>query len=246
MAKRHGARQQKRIAKQKARRQEKRSLLARRGSKDPTLRLQRVEKWPVLQALVSTDLWDEGIGYAVLARQEPDGEIVYATFLVDVLCLGVKDAFWRAGTLQEFREVTQEMDRIQSLRPIDAACLARIVLGAVDFAQSFGFHPHPDFRHASRLLEGIDPTTCPEHYTFGDEGRPYYIQGPNETPAQAIAIAERLKEVGGHYQMVVPGEGGEDLLAIEYDLDDDPDDEEDDAPDPSRWRWVGPGPGGHR
>ncbi len=97
MAKKHGAKQQKRIAKQKAKRLEKRSLLSRRSSKDPTIRLQAAEKWPIVQSLVGASLWDEGLGYLVIARQEPDGGISYAVFLVDVYCLGVKNAFWRAA-----------------------------------------------------------------------------------------------------------------------------------------------------
>ncbi len=246
MAKKHGARQQKRIAKQKAKRQAKRSLLARRTSKDPTIRLQRVEKWPVLQAYVSEGLWEDGIGYAVVARQEPEGEIVFATFLLDVLCLGVKDAYWRAGTMENFRELVQEMDNIQSMREIKPACVAKIVLGAVEFAESFGFSPHPDYRHASHLLEGIDPSACREDYEFGDEGTPLYIQGPNETPAQAMAIAERVREVGGDFQMVVPGGDDEDSEAIEDDLEEGDDEPEDDPRGGSRWRWFGPGSGGRR
>jgi hypothetical protein len=246
MAKKHGARQQKRIAKQKAKRQAKRSLLARRTSKDPTIRLQRVENWPVVQAYASAELWDEGIGYLVLARREPEGETVFASFLVDVLCLGVKDAFWRAGTMESFRELVEEMDKIQKMRPINPACLAKIVLGAVDFAQSFGFSPHPDFRHASHLLEGIDTSNCPEEYTFGEDGRPVYVQGPNETPAQAMAIVERMQEVGGHFQLGGPGIDAGDLEVIEDDFDDDEEEEEDDAPGGSRWKWWGPGSGGRR
>jgi hypothetical protein len=98
MAKKHGARQQKRVAKQKAKRLAKRSLLLRRESKDPTIRLQGAEKWPVVQAHVGSELWDEGIGYLAIARQGADGQFVFAVFLVDVYCLGVKNAFWRTGT----------------------------------------------------------------------------------------------------------------------------------------------------
>ena len=69
MAKDHGARQQKRIAKQKAKRSAKRSLLQRLTSKDPTTRLQRAESWPVVEALVATTLWKEGIGSLAIARR---------------------------------------------------------------------------------------------------------------------------------------------------------------------------------
>ena len=90
MAKKHGAKQQKRLAKQKAKRLEKRSLLFRRSWKDPTIRLQAAEKWPVVQSLVGASLWYQGIGYLVIARQEPEGGLSYAVFLVDVYCLGVE------------------------------------------------------------------------------------------------------------------------------------------------------------
>src|SRR5262245_33759888 len=170
MAKKHGAKQQKRLAKQKAKRQAKRSILARHSSKDPTIRLQRTEKWPVIQAFVSTELWDEGIGYLVLARQEPEGGTVFASFLVDVFCLGVKDAFWRAGTMEEFHELVREMEKVQDMSFINPACLVKIVKGAVEYAQSFGFSPHPDYRRTSLLLEGIDPSTCPEEYEYGKDG----------------------------------------------------------------------------
>jgi len=40
--------------------------------------------------------WDKGIGYLVLAREDPQGAILFASFLVHVLRLEVKDAFWKA------------------------------------------------------------------------------------------------------------------------------------------------------
>ena len=184
MAKKHGAKQQKKLAKQKAKRQAKRSVLARQSSKDPTIRLQRTEKWPVVQAFVSTELWDEGIGYLTLARQEPEGGIVFASFLVDVFCLGVKDSFWRAGTMEDFRELVKGMGEMQDMSSINPACLVKIVKGAVEYAQSLGFSPDSEYRHASLLLEGIDPSTCTDRFEFGRDGKPFYVQGPNETPAQ--------------------------------------------------------------
>jgi hypothetical protein len=219
MAKHHGARQQKRIAKQKAKRASKRSMLLRRESKDPTIRLQGAGKWPVVRALVGSELWDEGIGYLLIARQESEGRLIYASFLVDVYCLGVKNAFWDAGTQKELAELIRKMDEVQEMQPITPACLAKIVLGAVEFAQSFGFRPHPDYHHAATLLDGIDPATCPHQFTFGRDGKPFYMSGPNESFAQAQAIAQRVQAAGGHFIVGIPGAGAEELLGIEGELD---------------------------
>jgi hypothetical protein len=203
MAENHGARQQKRAAKQKAKRMAKRSVLFRRSSTDPTIRLRTAEKWPVLTAFAASELWKEGIGYLAIARQEPEGQLAIAAFLVDAYCLGVKNAFWQISTRAEFEQLIERMEKTQNMRSIAPACLVRIVTGAVEYARSFGFPPHPDYRHASLLLEGIDPSTCPEHFTFGRDGRPFYIQGPNESLTQATAIAERIRDAGGHFLVAV-------------------------------------------
>ena len=71
-------------------------------------------------------------------------------------------------------------------------------------------------------------------FEFGKNGKPLYIGGPNESPAQSRSIAERISRIGGHY--IVPAEGphGElgSLGAPDDDsFDDDFDDEdEDDVP----------------
>jgi hypothetical protein len=212
MAKNHGAKDQKRLAKQKAKRQAKRSVLLKRASKDPTVRLQHAEKWPVAQALVGDRLWADGIGHALIARRDSEGALIFAVFLVDVLCLGVKDAFWRVGSSADIEDMVNKMARFETMGLVTSACLAKIVKGAVEFAQSLGFPPHPDYRHASMLLEGLDPSSCPSEFTFGRHGRPFYIQGPHETPAQAAAIMQRVQEAGGHFIASLSGDDVDDSI----------------------------------
>ena len=205
MAQNHGARQQKRAAKQKARRSEKRAKLFKRTSTDPTIRLAPARKWPVIECIAGTELWSSGIGSLAIARRESEDSLVFAVFLVDVYCLGVKNAFWTAGTQHDFKELVRKIEQTQVVRAIEPACLVKIVTGAVEFAKSFGLPPHPDYRHASMLLDGIDTTTCPHQFTFGREGKPFYIQGPHESYAQATAIMQRINAAGGHFLIQVSG-----------------------------------------
>ena len=90
-------------------------------------------------------------------------------------------------------------------RWIEPECLAKLVLGAVEFAQSYGFPPHPDFRHASRLLAGIDPAGCSRDFRYGVDGKPFYMQGPHESPSEARVIAERVAQAGGRYVAMLDG-----------------------------------------
>lgn len=223
MAKNHGARQQKKLAKQKAKRQEKRTSLLKRDSVDPTIRLQRVESWPVVQALMAEELWSMGIGYLLIARREGEGRYVYASYMLDVFCLGVKDTFWRACSKGEFDEMVERVESTQTLIPIKPECFVKIIQGAVEFANAVGFGPHHDFKHSSKLLQGIDPDGCTEEFTFGKDGHPFYIQGPHESPQEAAFIMQRIHAAGGHF---VAGLSTTGLSLVDDNFLDDEDDEE--------------------
>jgi hypothetical protein len=194
---------------------------------DPTVRLKDAAKWPLVQALVAARLWDAGIGYLVIARREAEGRLVYGVYLVDVLCLGVKNAFWSTGTTGDFKEVFDRMAGQQPMVPISPAALVKILAGAVEYAGRFGFRPHHDYRHAERLLAGIDPSECTEEFTFGRDGKPFYIQGPFESLHEARAITERVLEAGGHY-IVLASDSGLDELDGDFD-------DEDEEHDRSQW-----------
>jgi hypothetical protein len=222
----------KRVAKQKAKRSAKRSLWSRLHSKDPAIRLQQVDKLPVVQALAGSRLWDDGIGYMFIARQESTGGLIFALFLVDVFCLGVKNAFWRAGSRSDLDDFIEHLETSQKMRAITPACLVKIVKGALEYAQSFGFVPHPDYRHASILLDGIDPSNCPNQFEFG---RPFYIQGPNESLAQATAISQRIERAEGHFILKLsgPDPDPDQLSDTEDGFDDLDSTDADDSPDGS-------------
>jgi hypothetical protein len=210
MAKSHGAKEQKRAAKKKAKRQAKRAIIIRRSSSDPTIRLQGVAKWPLVRCLIGTAIGTKGIGHALIARREPAGGLVSALLLVDVYCLGVKDAFWRTGTSAELDEFVKKMEEVDELREVEPAYFAKLILGAVEYADLYGFSPHPGFQHASKLLDGIDPASCPTEFTYGKDGRPFYIQGPNESSAEAEAIMFAMQKVGGDFMGMLPGDDNHD------------------------------------
>jgi hypothetical protein len=217
MVARHDARKQKKAAKLKAKRSEKRAKEHRRDSKDPTIRLQGAEKWPVAQAFVAAKLWEDGIGPLVIARQEGEGRLVFAVFLVDVFCLGVKNAFWSAGGPGDFNALIAKMDKSQKMVPIDPPYLVKLVIEAIDYAAALGFPPHPDYRHASRLLAGIDAAACDHQFTFGYKGKPLYIRGPYETLGVADAISEHVANAGGNYFVPLSDPDDEEIDDIEFD-----------------------------
>lgn len=201
----HGAREQKRLAKKNAKRAAEKRELARRTSDNPVIRFRAADRWPIVETLVPDDLWSQGIGHLVIARRTPQGELAVGVFLLDVFCLGVKNAFWRIASPPEYRTLVEKLEELGPMQKVAPEYFSKLVHCAADYAQSLGFPPHRDFRHVRLLLEGIDPSASAEEFEFGKDGVPYYVRGPNESLEDARAIAQRVDAAGGHY--VIPMEG---------------------------------------
>jgi hypothetical protein len=147
------------------------------------------------EAFWPTDLFEKGIGWVVAARSRSGGRrIETGVFLLDVFCLGVKraiyDDYWTPETYQ-----THIVDHYFDLFPMElvAPCCARkLVEDAVHYASGLGFAPHADFKKACRVLGGIRSKDCPKNFVFGQNGKPFYISGPNDTEAQSRRIVEQL------------------------------------------------------
>ncbi len=211
------ARRQKQLAKKKAKRQEKRTTIARETSKDPTLRFANAAEWPVIEALVAESINSEGIGQVCVARGMPGGGVACGIYLVDMMCLGVKGAFYRITSEFDYRDLVMNMSRSSRMDKVAPEYAVKLVLSSVIYARSFGFPPHADFRSARLLLAGIDPQACATEFEFGENGKPLYIRGPNESLARAHAIAHQVANAGGHF--VIPQKA--DMMLGDDDFSDD-------------------------
>lgn len=195
--------QERRAAKRQAKHQqvtkEKRSSLAER--------LTAAARYPILHSLVTTDLWDEGLGWVCLSRELPNGSIAYAVFLVDRYCLGVKNAV--ADIVSRFTydsNVVRKMRsqfRSKELQPAD---VRKLVESAVVYAQSLGLYPHADYQKAKLIFGDIDASQATEEIEFGKDGKPFFVGGPHDTPGICRRILKSLEEHcgAGGYDFLIP------------------------------------------
>lgn len=199
------ARRQKQLAKKKAKRQEKRTILTRESSKDPTIRFVNVAQWPILDVQMADNLWSLGLGPVIVTRLMPSGEAAMGVFLVDVYCLGVKNCYYKMMSRNVYAEYVDRLEEQGPLRKVSPEYAAKLVTEAVAFAESFGFAPNVDYRHAKLLLAGIDAEACPDEMTFGRDGKPYYIRGPHESLSHAQRIGHQVQQAGGNVVMIMDG-----------------------------------------
>lgn len=151
-----------------------------------------LERSPIHAVYIGDGIFSQGIGHVVVARTLPDGRIAAGVFLVDVYCLGIKDAFLMVQSPLRFGETIEEIFHETEVKSVDPAYALKLLDGAIAYARDLGFEPHPDFRDASVVLGDITTTECDAEFTFGHEGKPFYISGPYHSEATARRIIAQL------------------------------------------------------
>lgn len=121
-----------------------------------------------------------GLVSVLWAHERGREHLAVCCCVVDVYCLGVKNSLGpRKIRPDELRAFVSRCFEAYGGPPIAAPLpLAQsLVLGAVDYARALGFAPHRDFAPARPSL-GDWAGPCP--ITFGQKGKPFFIQGPRD------------------------------------------------------------------
>jgi hypothetical protein len=157
------------------------------------------------EAWISKSLFETGMGHVLIARFKASGDTEAGVFLIDAQCLGVKNAFFTRVPSEQYqgRLLTGVFPAPDDRESISPACGRKLVEDAIAYARGLGFEPHADCRHAQRVFGGIDGTECDRQFTFGDDGKPLYVQGPNDSEAFAARVVAQLErrcgKDGFHY-----------------------------------------------
>ena len=220
----------------------------------PRAVLKSAAKWPLLECLVSRDWQTPGeIVQTLVARRSPAGDVAAGVFLVDLGCLGVKDAFASLFASQAAYErgVRKTITSQQPMIATDLNLVAKIIREGIAYARQFGFSPHRDYYEPALLLAEADPDACPASVPLGFEGKPHFINGPYDNVPKILRQLTKTAGPGNfHFTLgAPPGEDPTFLLEqleqlglatpetrlIEADLDDD--DLDDEACDDEDLDW---------
>jgi hypothetical protein len=166
-------------------------------------------QWPVHECWISRDWQTPGeLVQVLVARRSPAGAIGAGVFLVDLGCLGVKNAygrlFDRSGAYEDLRA---EMSSQQATVKTDLNLAAKVIREAIAYAGQFGFKPHADYHQARPVLEGADPDAAAVDVPLGIEGKPYFVSGPYDN-VQAIMnkLTRAVGEGNFHYTVGISGD----------------------------------------
>ena len=137
---------------------------------------------PFYECFINSDWKTHGLATITISKKMPSGKFIIAVYLVDILCLGVKNTFFNINfdsiQYNEFIERLKENSEGQDICDISHA--HNIIYGAIDFAEDAGFKPHKEFAITEYLLDPDLITDGIDEIEFGRDGKPLYIQGPDD------------------------------------------------------------------
>lgn len=139
----------------------------------------QAREWPIHDCVINPSWREHGLANITLSRKQPNDLIVIGSYLVDTLCLGLKDTFCEVN----FTDSIYKRFKVKMYRdeiPIDCkiSTAHTIIYGGIKFASSLGFKPQKDFTLSKYLLEKPENIEIDNSIEFGKDGKPMHIQGP--------------------------------------------------------------------
>jgi len=159
---------------------------------------------PINKCYINDDWEVTGLANIIVMRRHSNQNVTYGIYLVDLLCLGVKDSFYHFNqdedTLSGY--IT---NGFYNFVTIDYALAHNIIYGALAFASEHGFDPSKGWKLCQYLLEEDDELIPMIDIEFGKNERPIYIAGPNDDDIRIKSITNTLKRTAGegNYEVIM-------------------------------------------
>ena len=169
--------------------------------------IRRARTFPIFECLISSN-WktsDTELIQVMVARQQTEGAICFGSYLIDRLCLGVKNTLAKADiSLSDYENKIRERTfRAGTPEECTPELAHQMVYASIEYAAKFGFSPEKDYAQSQYLLAPRGELAEPYKLKFGKNGKPLFIAGPFDNVEE---ITQQLEKTAGHgnYDVVVP------------------------------------------
>jgi len=190
---------------------------------------QRSKNLLVYKCLINKDWEKEKLCDIFIIRQHVNGNVTVCMYLVDLLCLGVKDTFFHFNIpYRDIERMTSRAETGSDFIEVPYELAHNILFAGLEFAEEYGFKPHKDFTSITSYFLEDDDENIPfiDIECGDDDGIPLYVNAGYETPARAGQIITQLRNTAGegnfHYISRIDGDE-------EFDDEDDEEFDDEDA-----------------
>ncbi|MFB3890541.1 MAG: hypothetical protein ACE15C_00815 [Phycisphaerae bacterium] len=179
--------------------------IRRRNAVSPYIRA--AEGAQVKECLVNDGWREKGIA-SVMVLLDVRGGLAVASFLVDMWCAGLKDAWGRLDiTREEYDRAADNM--VDGAVEIDPDAVRRLVAGAIRFANQNGFRLPRHYERWTAMLGGVPDWRTADLSDFGYEGGLFWMGTMEDLRGRLIGCSaeEFLARKDVHYTIGGPMAG---------------------------------------
>lgn len=153
----------------------------------PLTLVKKAARYPVYDCHINECWQDDGLATIFIVRQLPNLKYILGTYLVDTLCLGLKNTFCNANLPYSSIQAVLSQSNMKMIN-IEYEDARSIILGGVEYANGLGFDPNRDWEDSKHIVEAERPFN--KKFEFGRDGKPFYIQGPDDNPFEVMSKLE--------------------------------------------------------
>ncbi|HEY5003314.1 MAG TPA: hypothetical protein VII61_09190 [Ktedonobacteraceae bacterium] len=168
--------------------------------------VRRAREYPLLECWISADWQNEtpGLVQIIVARQQPDESICFGMYLVDKLCLGLKNTFARANyTPERYQREVQTMFQNVVPKTCPPELAYQMIYESIDYAAKFGFTPNKDWELTQNMLAPRGEFNATYKLKFGQKGKPLFIAGPHDNTKEILKQLELTAGPGNYHYMIM-------------------------------------------
>jgi hypothetical protein len=147
---------------------------------------------PIVACMVTENFESVGMSTLTVVRKLSLGRYGIAAFVLDLWCLGVKDAFFRVAEPDDYEVYQAGLAAAGGTAPIDPSRARRLLHDTAAYGVSNGFPPPADYVEVERIFG--DVAAAEASFTFGLNGKPHYVPGPDETHLRTKRILAVLEQ----------------------------------------------------
>lgn len=188
----------------------------------------RARNLPVYECVINSDWEETQLARLVIARKHSNGNITAGIYLVDLLCLGVKDTHYLFNISEvEYRDFLHgNTELIEDGVRIDYNLAHNIVFAGLEFAEEFGFKPYKDFNSTTQYILDEDTDDIPLiEIVCGIDGIPALLPDLwDDRKALSRVISQLENKVGFGNFLLLRRDG-----RVMHSMDDEEDDDFDDG-----------------
>lgn len=159
---------------------------------------QKARTLPIHECRVNAEWEEDGLADILVARKHTNGNLTVGMYLVDIKCLGVKDAQYNFNmSPAEYSDLLYRTEENMELEPAEYVLVHNIIYAGIEFAEDYGFHPHKDFIIAEYILEEDTDDIELMKIPCGKNDKPFYVRGPLDSDQRAKQIIAQLEKTAG-------------------------------------------------